>query len=445
MNKFLVVVIMLLNLNGAVGQTASLNRGLIAYYPFNENANDQAGINHGNISGARITTLRCDDYAYEFDGVNDFIDCGNDPSLNQNFYGFTISAWINPAYIGNNEFGTIVAKWGFDPSLDHFGLWINENYKIVAAVGDMNVMENGIFSNTMLQVGEWYHIVATWSRNRRMAIYINGTMETKGMQTGNGINMNSTVNLRLGQQEGRFKRPYKGLIDEVRLYGRSLSPAEVKALYDFDKSACEKIYIQGNVYDKKTGKPVSAEVIFENLTTGDQFKKIATKGSDCSYQLTLPIGYRLGMYAEAKEYLSITDNVDTRKMYTNQTIIRDLYVVPLQVGESLRMNNLFFDTGKSDLRSESFAELNRLLKLFDLFPKLKIEISGHTDSVGSDLDNQQLSEDRASAVRQYLLSRRIESENVIAKGFGEKVPVATNDTPDGRQQNRRVEFKILSK
>ena len=431
--------------NLLIAQTVSLNRGLIAYYPFNENAEDQAGINHGEISGARITTLRCDDYAYEFDGVNDFIDCGNHPSLNQNFMGFTISAWINPAYIGNNEFGTIVAKWGFDPSIDHFGLWINENYKIVAAIGDMNVMENGVFSNTMLQVGEWVQVVVTWSRNRRMAIYINGEMETKGMQTGNGINLNSNVNLRIGQQEGRFKRPYKGLIDEVRLYGRTLSPTEVKALYDFDKSACEKVYIQGNVYDKKTGKPVTSEVVFEDLTTGDQFKRIATKGTDCSYHLTLPIGYRLGMYAEAKEYMSITDNVDTRKMYTNQTIVRDLYVVPLEVGESLRMNNLFFDTGKSDLRSESFAELKRLIKLFELFPNLKIEISGHTDSVGSDHNNKQLSEDRASAVRNYLLGRNIRSDHVISKGLGENMPVATNDTADGRQQNRRVEFKILSK
>jgi len=445
MNKVIMLLLLFASINNVSAQTANLNRGLLAYFPFNENANDHTGYNNGSVHGAQITTKRCDDFAYYFDGVNDYIDCGNHPSLNQNFSGFTVAAWISPAYIGNNEFGTIVGKWGFDPAKDHFGVWINENYKIVAAIGDQNVMENGIFSNTMLQTDEWYHVVATWSRNRRMAIYINGEMEAKGMQTGNGINMNSPVNLQIGQQQGRFKRPYKGLIDEVRIYGRTLSPTEIKSLYKFDKSACEKIYIQGNVYNKKTGKPVSGEVVFEDLSTGDLFKKIATKGDDSRYEITLPIGYKLGMYAEAKEFMSITDNVDTRNMYVNQRIEKDLYVVPMEVGESLRMNNLFFDTGKSDLRRESFAELNRLLKLFEMFPNLKIEISGHTDSVGSDADNRALSNDRANAVRNYLVARRINSASVLARGYGESKPIATNNTADGRQQNRRVEFKILSK
>ena len=104
-----------------------------------------------------------------------------------------------------------------------------------------------------------------------------------------------------------------------------------------------------------------------------------------------------------------------------------------------------FDSGKSIIKDESFPELNRLLKLFDQVPGLVIEISGHTDWVGTDSYNQRLSEDRANAVRDYLLEQGIYEDKITAVGYGEANLVATNETDEGRQLNRRVEFKILAK
>jgi OmpA-OmpF porin, OOP family len=124
-------------------------------------------------------------------------------------------------------------------------------------------------------------------------------------------------------------------------------------------------------------------------------------------------------------------------------LYKDLYVVPIEVGSSVILNNIFFDTDKAILRDESFPELDRLLALFEDVPDLKVEIAGHTDSDGSDAYNEGLSNRRANAVRDYLISKGIGEEHIVAKGYGEIQPIATNDTDDGKQQNRRVEFVIL--
>lgn len=441
----LVILIFSCIYSNSIAQSSQFNRGLIAYFPFEKNADDQKGHNDGKIHGASLSTERCDDYCYYFDGEDDYIDCGNHQILNGNYSGLTMSAWIKPGYIANNEFGTIIGKWGFDPIRDHFGLWINENYKIVMAVGDPRKMENGLFSRTMLGADVWVHVVGVWNRNREMHLYIDGTLDNSGIQTGNGINTGSDVTLKIGRQKVRRNRAFKGYIDEVRIYNRSLSESEVKALYDFDKSACEKIYVTGNVYNKKDGTPVPASVIFERMKTGSEFKTTDTEGADCTYEITIPIGEKYGFFAKADNFIAINENIDTKKYSINQVVYKDLYVVPIEVGESLTLNNIFFDFAKASLRRESYNELNRLLEIFDMFPALTIEISGHTDSVGSNHDNQKLSEDRASSVRSYLISQNINPQLIKSKGYGEEVPVASNQTSDGRQKNRRVEFKILSK
>jgi outer membrane protein OmpA-like peptidoglycan-associated protein len=109
------------------------------------------------------------------------------------------------------------------------------------------------------------------------------------------------------------------------------------------------------------------------------------------------------------------------------------------------LRNIFFDTGSSNLRPESYAELGVLYKLLADNPKIKIEISGHTDNVGSASLNQRLSQDRAKAVVDFLTGRGIPAERITFKGYGFSRPVATNDTPEGRQLNRRTEFEIMEK
>ena len=107
----------------------------------------------------------------------------------------------------------------------------------------------------------------------------------------------------------------------------------------------------------------------------------------------------------------------------------------IAVGSKIALRNIFFDTGKSTLRSTSNRELDRLVKLLKDVPILKIEISGHTDNTGSAKLNQSLSRDRAQAVVNYLKSMGIDTGRLTAEGYGSSLPIATNGTSTGRQEN----------
>ncbi len=122
---------------------------------------------------------------------------------------------------------------------------------------------------------------------------------------------------------------------------------------------------------------------------------------------------------------------------------RDLVLIPLEIKTPIRLNNVFFKSDEAVLLPESRAELNRLAALLGRYPGMEIEISGHTDSLNTTAYNQKLSESRAAAVRDYLIGAGIAPSRLQSKGFGETRPVAGNDTREGRQLNRRVEFVIL--
>ncbi len=430
-----------------LAQEIDLNRGLVSYYPFDEDARDAVGNNHGIIHGAiHDKEGRCGDMAYNFDGYLDYIECGNDRSLNGNWNGLTISVWVRPGVIPELQLATILAKWAFNPSKDHFGLWLNSSYRIVAAVSAPGTMENGVFSKSTLSYDQWHHIVFTWRRNaREIRIYIDGELDNIGRQTGRNINVRSPIPLRFGRQINGSSRPFKGWIDEVRIYKRALYEPEVRALYDLDRIACKKVIVEGHVLNKDTREPVQAVVVFQNMHDGSIYKRIKTTGPEAYYEVVLPLGNKYAFYAETENYLAENQNISTVNRSPNDIVERDLYVIPVEVGQSMRLNNIFFDFAKATLREESSLELDRILPYFEKFPNLKIEISGHTDWVGSDEANIKLSNARANAVRNYLVSKGVDPDKIVAIGYGESMPVATNETDEGRQLNRRVEFKVLEK
>ena len=118
-------------------------------------------------------------------------------------------------------------------------------------------------------------------------------------------------------------------------------------------------------------------------------------------------------------------------------------MTPIEVGVTVRLNNIFFDFDKTTLRPESIPQLDRVVNFMLDNPMVKVEIGGHTDSKGSDDYNINLSQGRADAVVNYVINQGVDFSRIIAKGYGESLPVDTNSTDEGRQSNRRVEFKIL--
>ena len=115
----------------------------------------------------------------------------------------------------------------------------------------------------------------------------------------------------------------------------------------------------------------------------------------------------------------------------------------IKIGKSIVLRNIFFDYNKFTIRPESQSELDRLVILMNENPQIKVEISGHTDNVGGDAYNLELSDNRAKAVVDHLVNEGIAQERLIYKGYGESQPIASNDIPEGRQENRRTEFKII--
>jgi len=115
------------------------------------------------------------------------------------------------------------------------------------------------------------------------------------------------------------------------------------------------------------------------------------------------------------------------------------------VGTKVVLDNIYFETGKAILRPESDDALDMVLRFLENNPSMKLEISGHTDNTGSLRINQKLSRDRAGAVVTYLVRKGIPEEMLVSKGYADTQPVAENNTAEGRERNRRVEFKVLSK
>ncbi len=212
------------------------------------------------------------------------------------------------------------------------------------------------------------------------------------------------------------------------------------------------VMISGKVIDSKTGKPVEATIIYEDLADGEEVGTATTNPLTGEYKLVLPYGKKYSMRAIAPNFIAegenidLTDSTNTKskqdyKEITNQS----LKLIPIEEGQIVRLNNIFFATAKSKLSKESFPELDRIAITMEENKTLTIELGGHTDDVGGDDFNLKLSQDRADSVREYLIGKGIEPDRVASKGYGETKPVAKNDTPQGQQLNRRVEFKILKK
>jgi OmpA-OmpF porin, OOP family len=205
------------------------------------------------------------------------------------------------------------------------------------------------------------------------------------------------------------------------------------------------ILVTGNVYNKKTLKPLSANLIYETLPDGNVAGNGISSPEDGAFKMVLPYDKNYSIRASADKFFAISENLNLDSLVKEgyKEIHKDLYLVPIEVGQVFRLNNVFFDFDKWDLRPESYIELNRVVQLLNENPAIEIEMTAHTDSYGSDDYNYKLSDNRARSVMEYILSKGIAKFRITSQGYGETKPVALNDTPENRQLNRRVEFIII--
>lgn len=214
-------------------------------------------------------------------------------------------------------------------------------------------------------------------------------------------------------------------------------------------------YVKGVVSDARNPKKkLSATIELTDLATGEMLLKTVSDTNSGEFLTTLPIGKNY-MYNVSREgYLFYSENFSLKDyQLTNdqQPFLLNIALQPLQrdttkawnVGERVVLKNVFFETDSYQLRPESYPELNKLTALLNNNEQLKIEIGGHTDSTGTVAYNQKLSAERAKAIYDYLISQKIASNRLSYKGYGSSLPVAPNNTPEGRAINRRTEFAIL--
>ena len=232
--------------------------------------------------------------------------------------------------------------------------------------------------------------------------------------------------------------------------------------------------ITGIVFDKDTKKPLGAKIEVTDLGK-DQIQAMYNSNSETGkFDLTLPPGKNYGITATAQHYAffstnySIPDSAEYKELKYQIALTRieaDSPAIVINTPQDtssrtghnpihktgdqdttvIPLNNIFFDFNKATLRPESVTELRHIITFLHQYPKLKIEISGHTDSIGTDQANRKLSQERADAVREYLASHGINGVRVTAKGYGATKPVAPNSSEEGRQRNRRTEFRITSR
>ncbi len=200
--------------------------------------------------------------------------------------------------------------------------------------------------------------------------------------------------------------------------------------------------VSGTVIDAKTEQPIEgATVLIERLPDGLDIGHAATNESG-GFKFTVQGGWQYGLVGEAEGYISETERLDFVDLKKSDTVEKLIRIFPIQKGETIELKNIFFDFDKSDLKTASYPELNRVLDYLKRGTIEKIAIGGHTDSVGDANYNLSLSGKRAKAVMDYFIKNGISRDRLTYTAYGETQPKVANDTPENRQKNRRVEFMI---
>lgn len=204
-------------------------------------------------------------------------------------------------------------------------------------------------------------------------------------------------------------------------------------------------YVRGVVTDKATSKPLEAKVTFINVQTGDTIRSVSANAASGRYLLTLPLEQDYVAFVDKKGYLFHSQFFSLKDIDPKTTPYFDVNIRLEQptVGLEIVMSAVFYETNKFKLLDASKPELEHLVQFLQQNRNLRVEIGGHTDNVGSDKDNQILSDNRANEVRKYLISRGIAADRIEARGYGESQPLSPIDSEAGRALNRRTVCKII--
>lgn len=201
--------------------------------------------------------------------------------------------------------------------------------------------------------------------------------------------------------------------------------------------------VRGTVSDAKTKLPIRAQVELFDLKTNSRVSVFESDSINGNYLAVIPGLSQYALHISEPGYLFHSLHFNYEEKDQDQPLVINLELQPISKNATAVLNNIFFDFNKADLNERSFSELNEVVKFLQTNPTVKVEISGHTDNVGNETYNKQLSLQRAQSVVNYLVTHEIAAARLTQKGFGSQHPIKPNDTEENKQANRRIEFRIL--
>lgn len=257
------------------------------------------------------------------------------------------------------------------------------------------------------------------------------------------VNANYSIKLPFGKSYilGVAAKDYKTLDNQVDL----TSYVEFVALKQnifAEREDANMVALSGKIINTKTGKQLEDGYEVKMRVNGIETPAFSYDTKGASYTLKLPVGYNYDLTPQIINFYNRFEPIDLTKAAPMSKIVRNFYVTPLEVGQSIDIENIYFETGRAMLKPESFRSLNALISFLNEYPNVRVEIGGHTDNVGSATVNQKISEERAFSVAEYVIAQGVPAHRVVSKGYGFDKPKASNKTPEGRAQNRRVDFTI---
>lgn len=205
-------------------------------------------------------------------------------------------------------------------------------------------------------------------------------------------------------------------------------------------------YMKGVVFDKNTKEKLKARFELTDLETGEVVATAYSGYRSGEFLLAIPTNRNYALNVKKEGYLFYSDHFELKGVHEKADPYRkNVPLKPIQVGETVELQNIFFEFDKYRLLPESKVELDKLVKMLKNNPEMKIRLQGHTDNQGTEEYNMELSENRAKSVHDYLVENGIAKDRLSYKGFGESKPIATNETEEGRAKNRRTEFEVIEK
>jgi len=202
------------------------------------------------------------------------------------------------------------------------------------------------------------------------------------------------------------------------------------------------VLVFGKVLNSKTNAPLSTGITYHDFTEDIEMGIARSNPESGYYEIVLPVSRVYSFFAVKQGFYSVQDRLDLTDIEEYEEVERDLYLTPIEKGQTVKMNNVLFYRSKAQLMLTSYPELDKLTQMMTDNPTIAIQLEGHTDNVGDRFKNIRLSQDRVSAVRNYLIKKGVSEERVTGTGYGGSKPIADNSTEVTRRLNRRVEFKI---